>query len=78
MRFIGLERMLTPPPQPANVLVQVFTPSLAVQLGWVKVEGLWQEQEAVVPAAWRARRTARARWGPVVHAQRQIWRDKGL
>jgi hypothetical protein len=66
-------------PSPVNVMVPVATPALAVQLGHVQVRGMWQVWLEVPPLSWRARRTARVRWGPVgplIHPQ--IWRDEGL
>jgi hypothetical protein len=58
-----------------SVLVQVVAPALTVAPGWVKVEGLWAEPKPVA-VRWVARCAGKPRWGPVVGAQRLIWRDK--
>lgn len=60
-----------------NVIARVATPQLSAQLGWAQVAGMWG-QSLPVGISWQARRTARARWGPVAEAQRQIWRRRGL
>lgn len=60
-----------------SVTVQVAAPALSVQLGWVRVEGFWGESKPTL-TRWAARRAGKARWGPVVPAQRLIWRDRGL
>lgn len=69
---------MTPARPVRSVTVPVATPAISVQLGWVRVEGLWQEAALKVMNRWSARRTAQARWGPVAPAQRLIWRDRGL
>jgi hypothetical protein len=68
---------MTPDTPSRSVMVPVATPALSVQLGWVKVEGLWGESKPTL-ARWAARRAGKARWGPVAPAQRLIWRDRGL
>jgi len=68
---------MTPTDPSRSVTVPVATPLLTIQLGWVRVEGLW-EQTAPQSFRWLERRTTKARWGPVAPAQRLIWRDKEL
>lgn len=66
--------MPSAPAAPVSVTAQVATPLITLELGYVQVQGMWQNPPAAASGRWQTRRTARTRWGGQRRADRQEWK----
>lgn len=72
---------MSPPQLPCDVIVYAYLPPLTLSLGYVQVEGLWEEVGRLVqpsPERWRGRvaRPPEANWKKIKPPGTKNWKTE--
>lgn len=63
-------------PAPYGVTVDVYLPLLTLTLGYVQVQGMWQELGRPLVKPWRVGRVPRMAWQKLVPPLRRDWKTE--
>jgi hypothetical protein len=68
--------MTAAPPAPYDVIVNVYLPLLTLSLGYVEVQGMWQEAGRIQPAPFKSVRPPWKVWQKLTAPPPKIWKTE--